>query len=125
MLGVRGRAPVIRSGRFCGHPRATGLRHMGVGKKMRSAARGLRLCVNCGASLPGAGAGDGASATAWHWHCPACSELVTGQMDLVVDQPDGAFARIYRCQACWTPRVLPPGWVITDPSKGELRAVAA
>jgi hypothetical protein len=40
---------------------------------------------------------------AWYWHCQACSEMVAGQMDLVVDQPDGAFIRIYRCRTCGTP----------------------
>ena len=77
---------------------------------MRGAARGVRLCVNCGSALSGPCAVAAGPARAWYRHCRACAELVADQMDLVIDQPEGASIRIYRCRSCGTARSCRPGW---------------
>ena len=40
-----------------------------------------------------------------------CSQLAAKDLDLIVDQPDGIWIRIYRCQRCGTQRSSRPGWL--------------
>jgi hypothetical protein len=48
--------------------------------------------------------------TAWHSQCRACFELIADQLELLLDTPDGAAIRIYRCRRCGTPRSCRPSW---------------
>jgi hypothetical protein len=54
-------------------------------------------------------------AVAWYWHCRACAQLATDELDLVVDQPEGARIRIYRCRKCGTQRSCRPSWLTRCP----------
>jgi hypothetical protein len=70
----------------------------------------VRLCVNCGCSLPKTGAESDGDAVAWFWHCRACAQLAAASLDLVADQPEGTSIQIYQCQRCGTQRSCRPGW---------------
>jgi hypothetical protein len=54
-------------------------------------------------------------AVAWYWHCRACAQLAADELDLVVDQPEGAPIRIYRCRKCGTQRSCRPSWLTRCP----------
>jgi len=101
------------SRRRCCHPVAGELRRMKVRRIQRNSAQEGRLCVNCGYSLPAARADS--DAVAWYWHCRACFQLAAEDLDLVVDQHEGAPIRIYQCRNCGTQRSCRPGWLTRCP----------
>jgi hypothetical protein len=86
---------------------------MKVRRVKRNSAQETRLCVNCGCSLP-ADRAD-CDAVAWYWHCRPCSQLAAEELDLSVDQPEGAPIRIYQCRSCGTQRSCRPGWLTRCP----------
>lgn len=93
-----------------GDPAAVELRHMGEGQEGAACGTegmGVRELRQLAAGHVRRAADV---AIAWYWHCRACCELVAGQLDLVVDQPGGAFIQIYRCKTCGTYRSCRPRW---------------
>ena len=87
--------------------------------------------MNCGSALNGADAVACGPDTAWHLHCRTCYELSAGQLQLMLDQPDGAPIRIYRCRCCGSMRSCRPPWrtrchvCLNERSTGPVVAEAA